>query len=49
MTKLVDDWKHGCQKEAISGDHMAQVAKGLGEIGYKNAELIRTQFDKLQT
>jgi hypothetical protein len=48
MQKLVDDLKHGLSEDQFfSPTHLARVNQELGEIGYKNAELIPLIFGKL--
>lgn len=48
MQKLVDDLKFGLREDQFfSSHHLGQVNAGLGEIGYKNTELIPIVFDKL--
>lgn len=48
MQKLVDDLKFGLRKDQFfSPHHLAQVNLGLGEIGYKNVEIIPMVFEKL--
>ena len=50
MQKLVDDLKFGMSKDQFfSPFYMAQVSLKLGEIGYKNTELIPLFFDKLNS
>ena len=49
MQKLVDDIKFGLRADQFfSPAHLAQVNLGLGEIGYKNTDLIPLVFDKLE-
>ena len=48
MQKLVDDLKFGLRTDQfLSAHHFAKVNLKLGEIGYKNIELIPLIFNKL--
>jgi hypothetical protein len=48
MQKLVDDLKFGLRADQFfAPQHLAQTSLGLGDIGYKNTELIPLVFDKL--
>lgn len=48
MQKLVDDLKFGLRPDQFfSPTHLAQTSLGLGEIGYKNTEVIPRIFEKL--
>lgn len=48
MQKIVDDIKYGLKgNEFFSSYYLAQTSNLLGDIGYKNTELIREQFKKI--
>ncbi len=49
MQKLVDDIKFGLRADQFfAPQHLAQVAQGLADIGYKNTELLPLFFEKLE-
>ncbi len=48
MQRFAEDLKYGLRKDQfISPAHLAQTNLGLGEIGYKNTDLIPLVFQKL--
>ena len=48
MQKLIDDMKFGLRPDQFySAHHLAQTSLNLGDIGYKNTELIPMMFEKL--
>lgn len=48
MQKLIDDMKFGLRPDQyFSAHHLAQSALNLGDIGYKNTELIPMVFEKI--
>ncbi len=48
MQKLIDDLKYGLRPDQFfSPAHLAQAALGLGDIGYKNTDVIPLIFEKL--
>lgn len=49
MQKLVDDLKFGLRADQFfAPHHLAQVAQGLADVGYKNTELLPLFFEKLE-
>jgi hypothetical protein len=57
MQKIVDDIKFAVSKDTqdyltggglLSAYHLAKISNSLGDLGYKNTELIAAQFDKVQ-
>lgn len=48
MEKVADDLKHGLDKDNFfSPVNMAKISRHLGELGYKNTELIPLWFQKI--
>jgi hypothetical protein len=48
MTKLIDDMKFALRPDQyFSAPHLALTSLQLGDIGYKNTELIPLYFEKL--
>ena len=48
MQKLIDDIKFGLRKDQyFNPTHLAEASQQLGQIGYKNTELIPHFFEKL--
>lgn len=50
MQKLIDDIKFGLRPDQFfSPVHLAETSEKLGEIGYKNTDLLPAFFDKINT